>query len=729
MYEKKDDDLEKKTAPLTPSYPSSSTSDWKKEGEEKKERKKWWKYGYYGYGYGYENYCDDAYYYRPPSYQPTSYPSSSPSHTTVRGFGGDAGYSSSHPSSRSTPYWDDYAYYGGSTYRPSRYKSSTGWNDVWSYSYSTKKTSSEDISKKEQLLKTAYRNVYDMVLVLSFPFQVYISITNNPSPSWKKTANGSRRLFVPTYMIDKKDLTDGDKIKIFCGLGLHEASHLKFSQYGIYERWVRDVSNEVSDSRVSFVLSLFDFLEDERVEDLLLRDRPGYLSFIERSKQWSLEQLTDSIKDLMTAEDSKTEDKDHELRLEVYSYLINLFKLIRFPDGLEDSVVEKYSESYEKIRDIIFPLPDSTKGACIAAMKVYKEILSTFPDLPKFLPSYNVDGTRDDIFQIFSSAVSKGHIKLLYGNDKDSGAVPAGELLDDAVKSCEKLLDGLLSGEIERGGGKATYFSNPEPTDDEDKASYKHSESLVKAYVPAIRKAIKGVDKNYDFCIYGCRSGLLDTNKLAEAYQGVPQVYVRKGMVKTNKTTVCVLVDESGSMYYDKSEIARQATILLYEALGNLPGVDLYIYGHTADLSSYGSGDSTTIYRYIDGSKKGKNNKYSLAQITARYENRDGVAILETAKDIRKKTQDHCIMIVISDGSPSAQNYRGYEAIADTCAKVKQVEAMDFDVIQVMIEQFSSSKEMFTNVIDLTSDLSRFPARLGKLIKKFIVSDKKTEVS
>ena len=79
------------------------------------------------------------------------------------------------------------------------------------------------------------------------------------------------------------------------------------------------------------------------------------------------------------------------------------------------------------------------------------------------------------------------------------------------------------------------------------------------------------------------RSGMLDTGKIAEAFQGVPTVYMREGQVKSDRISVCILIDESGSMYGEGETAARDTAVLLNEAIGTLQNVDLYIYGHSTD--------------------------------------------------------------------------------------------------------------------------------------------------
>ena len=58
---------------------------------------------------------------------------------------------------------------------------------------------------------------------------------------------------------------------------------------------------------------------------------------------------------------------------------------------------------------------------------------------------------------------------------------------------------------------------------------------------------------------------MLDTNKLAEAYQAVETVYSNKFKRTTPGLDVCVLIDESGSMSGTNISSARKCAILLNE--------------------------------------------------------------------------------------------------------------------------------------------------------------------
>ena len=637
--------------------------------------KDWWKYGYYGYGYG-------------------------SSWDEIR--------DSSHEEE------DDLENLG----KPwKRYKSSLGWSrskllDTTSYYTSYSYHSEDDLEKTKELLSKAYRATRDMVVIMDFPFNIYIDFGLSTEPSRRR--NG-RRIFLPTDIMDDSasGYTDTEKVNIMCGLGIHEAAHLKYTNVEVLNGMLTKLSKKesivipggttiyIEDYVINFINSLINLVEDERVENLLLQERPGYAEFIDKEKFYQYKKYVN---------DNKSET------VEANDFLNNLFRLIRFPENIDGSIIEKYSDTYTEIKDLLYPLPETTKESCIVGFKIYLKAVELFGKLG--IPNH-------EQMKMFMSSGKEGlsaFNEVLYGYDSDLNKTISDKRVSDSLRS-NPLPAKLIQGLVEKGAEDKSFFENAKG----NKILYLSRASTIKKYIPGIRKLIKGHDKNYTFNIHGCRSGLLDTNKLAEAYQGVPQVYVRQGKVTTNKTTVAILVDESGSMGYNrKSEIARDAVILLNEALSGIPGVDLYIYGHTADVTFSGSTDMI-IYR--EGNKSVQESSYSLSEIKARYENRDGVAITEVHKRVRKFTSSPVLLFIISDGEPAAHGYGGMSAREDVKKRVEEAERDGFTVVQITIDNVHGSKDMFKNVVDLKKDLSAFPKLLSGVIKKAIVDDKKTVVS
>jgi hypothetical protein len=618
--------------------------------------------------------------------------------------------------------------YGGSYYSGgSYYKSGLGWGEdkyKSSYSFWDSESSSKKMDKTELLVKL-YKSIRDIIIILDFPFPIDLRFCKK---AYYKAAPNARKLYVPTSVVDVPDseYSRDEKTNILCGLGIHEASHLKFTEYRMVKTilgmtalntGVSTIDEDETRNFINFTRGIFNVLEDTRIEDKMLTERPGYVCFIDAEKKYRFSKFKDTFKSLYTFDDP------------VWKFLFNVVAFIRCPEEVVD--VKDYADELGRIKTILEKMPDNTKDAFLTSSRLFLEV---FQDLSNITSDTN----KVKIYMgEFANLLNKSKLyeDIYYGADMDSGISINSGSISDAIISSEfgdNVLSKLFTGITEKSGsGKNVFLESMNEGTCEEYESIKAS---ISQYIPNIKKAISGIDKNYTFNIYGCRSGKLDENKLAEAYQGVSQVYVRQGKVTTNKTTICVLVDESGSMRYTRDrdrlprryETARQAAILLNESLGKLPGVNLYIYGHSADENLSNETD-IRIYREPGNTKVGK---YSLSKLDARSQNRDGNAIKAVAERVKKLSgAEKVLMFVISDGNPEAINYYGYGAIQDTKKKVLEAEALGFNIVQVCIDKVNGCHEMFKHVITLDSDIANFPKKFGQIVKKAVIADKKTIIT
>ena len=131
---------------------------------------------------------------------------------------------------------------------------------------------------------------------------------------------------------------------------------------------------------------------------------------------------------------------------------------------------------------------------------------------------------------------------------------------------------------------------------------------------------------------------------------------------------VCLLIDESGSMGgYNKATNARIAAIGLAEVFNNLH-IPISVIGFSADQC-----DADVVhYHYLNG-KNTKRDRYKLLGITARANNFDGYSIRYAGKILKKKSAEHKLLIVVSDGSPAAYAYDRCDGVMDTCLAIKEV--------------------------------------------------------
>lgn len=569
--------------------------------------------------------------------------------------------------------------------------------------------------KKDQInriMDSSIKLTKEFISILDLPFKINISFDQSDlTNSGNKEV---RNIYIPTKIFDyieKLSLSDDQVINTTVGLGIHEAAHILYSSALLYKNVLLKVC--------SYKKFLFELLEDERVEDCLLKERPGYSDFIKYAREYKINDAKKGISILQ----SKSVYDSYEVFFNIF---VNIIYTIRYPELIDKDVVKNNLEFFNKINKEI----DNTK------LESSKDCLLLAENLEKIIKETYSDSTENKVTDILWSKeffLNYG-TPLMYGNDAD--------LTTSYYPSLESILESLSSNSIKNGdvkistkvslgicelGENNTVFYKDSK---ENKDKYLKIARSVSKYVPCIKKKILDVDKNTKINIYGCRQGLLDTTKIAEAIQGVPQVYYRSCEVKTSKVAVGVLVDESGSMGGDRINRAREAAILLNETLGSIPGVELFIYGHSADQFKVGNTE-ITIYK-----EPGFNNKYALASITDKYENRDGIAILETARRIRKFTSTPTLLFVLSDGSPSANMYRGMEAIVDTGKKVKHVESnMGMTVVQITISDFYTGygekefAKMFSKSIHLEKDLDNLAIELGKVLRNAVIENKETSMT
>lgn len=632
---------------------------------------------------------------------------------------------SKHFSTSYNPWWkrkdyDDYyddeddGRWGRSIFRKS-YKSFVGnsgelsrtinrssWYGESYYSYSS--VGKEEDAQLSKLIEKAYSSVKDMITIMDFPFLIRVNLNegSDESSSYsdyfseEKRDNSERRIAVPSKIFDSTEDNE-TKINAFCGFGLHEAAHLRYTYLRVYLNFLSFISGKYTFEEGEIIKIFINLLEDNRVEDLLLTERPGFQDFIDCAKSYNSKTLEEKLNIM----------RERKLIL----FFKTLIGILRFPGLIEEEVLEEYSEVYKEVQEKITPYPENLKDICSVSESIFKIIKK------KKLSDIDPAELKKILFLINGT---ESITSIMYGVDLDSGRKIDKSKVSRLLSSKDSLTMKILEGTVERGDSDKVFFEKPKG----DRNDYLRDVRAVQKYVPRLKKILTGTDKNYDFNIQGCRSGILDTTKLAEAYQGVPQVYLRQGHVRTNKSTICVLIDESGSMGGKKEILARQAAILLNETFGKSLGVNLYIYGHTADIGSVGY-INLSVYR--EGNHY--NPKFSLSKSYAKSQNRDGDAILEVAKRVRKFTKEDCIMFVISDGSPCANGYGGISAIKDTAAKVKEAEKLGFGIIQISIDAVYRVEDMFDTYIDIGYNLEEMPKLLNEIVKTKVIKTKHTTVS
>lgn len=626
----------------------------------------------------------------------------------------------------------------------STYKGSTrlGWDTKVSGSYSS--FFAPDLNKRK-LLRDSYRHACDIRDIMDIPRNIRIQLNVDTETS---CTNGST-VIVSTKVYDDDKIDNNVKLDVFLGTTIHEFSHILYTDMA-----------EIRKNRPNkFLFNLFNTIEDERIEYNTTQNYPGYANFIGQAKYYYFDLLY-----------KKAEKQD-----DLMDVLQNILYIVRYPARVDTKVIYRHQVLFDKIKKVLCDFGNNSKEAYDKAEKIYKLLLDYF----KFPPpppeeqqegdeeqdqsdssegqsdsgegQEGSDGSSDP--QNSKQSSQKQDSKDNEGSDKNSktqSSPKSGSDEGSAGKKKQEPIKAYTQEEIKQAAEKLaeqmrrlitsnTSLNSNEIKDEWDSkeiadeckqikddvfiVKQEDYERRYKADFDTVKQHINGLVNTFskffveqEYRLTGMRRGVLDTNKLAEAYQAVETVYSNKFKRTTPGLDVCVLIDESGSMSGTNIASARKCAILLNEVFLRLKQCDFYVYGHTADNRYIGE---VTINVYRDHWNR---NRYALGKVESYSNNKDSVAIEETYKMVRKQTSKPLLMFVISDGVPNAYGLRGQPAVEEVKKVVNRIESNgDTLVCQIAIESHFRPQDMFNHYVVMT-DMNTFPSDLSGYVMNTLIS-------
>jgi len=537
---------------------------------------------------------------------------------------------------------------------------------------------------------------------------------------------------VPIHMLKDEDgkfkEPNPDILDAFYGAAIQNAALASMQTTSEYGKSITCRSTD----RKGFSLKdyMFSILNTERVDKKLANRLPGYLKFVQKYK----DHLYDKNYVPMNPE-----EKAQKRLLDLVT------RMLRYPANVTEEELDEFAKPLKQIERLLKKhggIPETSEDCSSMASSLANIVYKYAEDEEEPPKSSKDDSEGDDdgedekkspsgsgsdpgkpeMDKSEINELAKEMMKSTFGED-DSDASD-----EEEMSAFNDFVDDMTS-ESSAPKPKINYDDEGITTDgtvsfiksSSNKRNYQDCLKRIDTTKAAVlQKLFSRKSKNYQFSMRSMRSGRLDTNKIAEAVQRVPTVYERYGQVKTDDICVGVLIDESGSMCGSKIQKAREAAVFINEVFKGMRDVKLFMYGHTADESGSGT-TQIRIYREPGYHVE----QHALGSVDARSNNRDGDAILATAKRIRKHTENPGIIFVLSDGQPSAYDYNGSEAIRDTREKVTKAQNLGFQVIQIAIEESVPSIQMFDYFIKMT-DIKNLPRemvgymsrKIDKLIKE-----------
>ena len=553
--------------------------------------------------------------------------------------------------------------------------------------------------------------------------------------------------------VDGTLIKDSDaNLDIVAGLSIHEKLHLVHTQPLVKWQKTYAYDNRLSDAQTDLLHSIGNIIEDEYIESQLAKTHAGYVTYIDKVKEHFF-----AKHDIGTIKGNVIAD-----------VLNTLLAMVRFPSTISDERKKRHAKHIQFFARALKDALVNRESTLVAIQSIYeymyqlaKEEASKRDDtseeeileraetrMSELLEEWgdSADGySEDDIRRIkdrliaqeredaersdryapekaLREALSKSAREMAdYSRDSDT----ISERLDKAIRDLadseyaeEEWDSGRALGL--RQGTKVTWRN--QHANEHEGELYNETVRKMKSSIGQLKRRIQLYGDTKIHTIRNQRRGKLDKKMLHKIPLGRPDLFKNVIVDEDKPLDVCLLVDESGSMGSWKMDKARQTAIALREALKDNQALNLWVFGHTADGYNWHKEGETNMSVYW--SPTYQSDIKAIGSMKARAENRDGMALLASAERVKAESPSmgsNKLMIVISDGEPSADRYRFAVGVPHTKKCVKHLEGQGWSIIQVGISGARERimREMFSNYL-LVDDTNELPAKISKIIRKVI---------
>lgn len=404
------------------------------------------------------------------------------------------------------------------------------------------------------------------------------------------------------------------------GIACHEACHCAYTNFNLCQRYLN-----VSD----LCHWIHNVYEDECIEEMMGFDIPNYIPFLTAVHNHYFSKDKFNQLNLQTNEDFEI----------ISTMLLAYVRSEEWVNLIPKEWENTYGELFDNIYDVVdryklanydefnYSPTEQTIKAAIDTEKLIvdflekkngKKVNSSGKQTSSYSDLNNVQKQKGMIGQSTSESTNprklKEKIKQAISstkhniqNEKEHKALEKeGKTLEDVELENTKNEKTMHKDSLQKGSNLNLVFEDKRAF--KIKAKYMSIVSKYKKEIALAKKLIFHNDNKVELQLEEFhRNGNLNSRQLAQAIQGVNTVYRQmdqKVVDKTNpKYNLVLLLDESGSM--DKiSDIVTNISIILYEAMKDFIGIDLYVYGHGDHINCYIDTKTKTPYSLVNREKQ-----------------------------------------------------------------------------------------------------------------------------
>jgi nitric oxide reductase activation protein len=274
----------------------------------------------------------------------------------------------------------------------------------------------------------------------------------------------------------------------------------------------------------------------------------------------------------------------------------------------------------------------------------------------------------------------------------------------------------------------ATFLPPVRPTAQQEDA-YRRLAAGVAPLAKQLRRTIRQVLEHKRTAPQGDRlQGRLGRRLVRAVTEEAPRLFYKKRSPDPQlDVAFTLLVDCSASMY-DKMDETKLGLTLFHETLKSLR-IPHEVVGFWEDADRVTEEEAPNLFQVaVDfASSCGPSSGAALLQLEPQQDNRDGFAIRSMASRLLRRPERQRVLLVFSDGEPSAANYNE-AGILDTYEAVLQARRMGLEVISVFLAngtvhdtQRQTMRNLYGRYSIVVPQVEELPQQLAPLLRKLLL--------
>ncbi|MBD0383129.1 hypothetical protein ICC18_23750 [Paenibacillus sp. WST5] len=274
----------------------------------------------------------------------------------------------------------------------------------------------------------------------------------------------------------------------------------------------------------------------------------------------------------------------------------------------------------------------------------------------------------------------------------------------------------------------ATWLAPERPTAAQE-AAYRRLSERVAPLAKPLQRAIRRTLERKRIAPSGDRLfGRLDKRLTRAVTQEAPRLFYKKrAPVPQLDAAFALLVDCSASMY-DKMDETKLGLVLFHETLRELR-IPHEVVGFWEDADRVTEKEAPNLFQVaVDfGSSCAPGRGAALLQLEPQQDNRDGFAIRRMSERLLRRPERQRVLLVFSDGEPSAANYND-AGILDTYEAVLQARRLGVEVISVFLAngtvhetQRITMRNIYGRSSIVVPNVDELPQQLAPILRKLLL--------